>query len=287
MNAGPTILAVTFDVGGTLIHPWPSVGHVYADAAAGNGWRNLSPEILNENFAAAWRARRNFQHTRKNWADLVDRTFAGLCEPLPSRSFFTAIYQRFAQADTWRIFEDVLPALDRLASLEIPLAIISNWDERLRPLLRELRLEGYFETVVISCEVGFIKPSPVIFGHAARRIGVAPEHVLHVGDSPAEDIAGAQTAGFQAVLVERQESSSSAVLSQQRRSRAHENCQQTANASPSPPVPLSHQMGESSGARAPRERAKGRGEGGRPFKSASGAKSIMSLRALETLISKR
>ena len=28
------IQAVTFDVGGTLIRPWPSVGHVYAEVAA-------------------------------------------------------------------------------------------------------------------------------------------------------------------------------------------------------------------------------------------------------------
>jgi FMN phosphatase YigB (HAD superfamily) len=26
--------AVTFDVGGTLIEPWPSVGHIYAEAAS-------------------------------------------------------------------------------------------------------------------------------------------------------------------------------------------------------------------------------------------------------------
>ena len=41
------IRAVTFDVGGTLIEPWPSVGHVYAEVAAQHGWAGLSIEALN------------------------------------------------------------------------------------------------------------------------------------------------------------------------------------------------------------------------------------------------
>jgi len=31
------IRAISFDVGGTLIRPWPSVGHVYAEVAAQQG----------------------------------------------------------------------------------------------------------------------------------------------------------------------------------------------------------------------------------------------------------
>ena len=46
------IKAVTFDAGGTLIKPWPSVGHVYAEAAAGHA--RIAPERLNERFAAVW-----------------------------------------------------------------------------------------------------------------------------------------------------------------------------------------------------------------------------------------
>src|SRR6059058_1740055 len=95
MIAGQKIQAVTFDVGGTLIRPWPSVGHVYADVAGRHGVKNLSPETLNRNFAAAWRARRNFQHTREDWARLVDQVFRGICQPPPSRTFFPSIYERF------------------------------------------------------------------------------------------------------------------------------------------------------------------------------------------------
>jgi putative hydrolase of the HAD superfamily len=206
MTGASKIQAVTFDVGGTLLEPWPSVGHIYAEVATQHGVKNLSPRKLNRNFAAAWRAKKNFLHRREDWAKVVDRTFAGACEPPPSRTFFPAIYERFGRADAWRICGDALAALDALASKDVPLAVISNWDERLRPLLQELRLDRYFETIVVSCEVGFAKPSPVIFEHAAKRLGIAPEQILHVGDSAKEDVAGAKAAGAQALLIARDKS---------------------------------------------------------------------------------
>ena len=59
-------------------------------------------------------------------------------------------------------------------------------------------IDRYFETIIVSCEVGFAKPSPVIFEHASKRLAIAPGQILHVGDSLAEDIAGARAAGYQA-----------------------------------------------------------------------------------------
>jgi len=199
----PPIQAVTFDVGGTLIEPWPSVGHVYAEVAARHGFEDLSAAILNRQFAAAWQARQNFNHTRAEWAELVDATFEGLVETLPSETFFPDLYSCFAQPDAWRIFEDVLPTLDTLASRDLKLGIISNWDERLRPLLRQLRLFDYFDTVVISCEAGFSKPSPAIFEDAARKLALPPEAILHVGDSPEKDVQAACTAGLRTFELKR------------------------------------------------------------------------------------
>src|SRR5205814_4289992 len=90
MIAGSKIQALTVDVGGTLSEPRPSVGHVYSEVAAKSGCGNIAPESLNRNFAVAWREKKNFQHTREDWARLVDRTFAGSCQPPPSQTFFPA-----------------------------------------------------------------------------------------------------------------------------------------------------------------------------------------------------
>jgi putative hydrolase of the HAD superfamily len=197
------IKAVTLDVGGTLIQPWPSVGHVYAEVAASYGLKTFSAEQLNARFKQAWRARKNFEYSRNDWADLVNEVFGSDSKP-SSGSFFAELYDRFAQPDAWHLFKDVVPALETLASRGIKLSVISNWDERLRGLLRALKLDCYFETFSISCEVGFSKPSPVIFEHAAKNLGLPPQSILHIGDSVEMDIQGAEASGFHAFQIHRQ-----------------------------------------------------------------------------------
>ncbi len=199
----PEIRAVTFDVGGTLIQPWPSVGHLYAEVAANHGFAGLDPAALNERFAAAWRSRGAFEHSHEAWAGLVDATFAGLVDRKPSESFFPELYERFGDPSAWKVHADVLPTLDELASRGFCLAAVSNWDERLRPLLKALNLDGYFEAVLVSCELYFAKPSGVVFEHALRSLGVTPAETLHVGDNQNEDVDGARSAGLRALLIDR------------------------------------------------------------------------------------
>ncbi|MBI3881424.1 MAG: HAD-IA family hydrolase [Verrucomicrobia bacterium] len=195
------IEAVTFDVGGTLIEPWPSVGHVYAEVAARFGVR-AEPGELARGFGAAWKARRGFDYSRTAWFELVRESFGELARQLPAE-FFPAVYQHFAEPEAWRVFEDVRPTLDSLAARGVKLAVISNWDERLDPLLKRLGLHACFEAVVVSCDAGHTKPSPAIFAHALRRLGVPASAALHVGDSTREDAEGARAVGMHAVLVDR------------------------------------------------------------------------------------
>jgi putative hydrolase of the HAD superfamily len=197
------IRAVSFDAGGTLIEPWPSVGHIYAEVATRFGVPEIPPQLLNDRFAAAWKQLRNFGYTQPEWAQLVDVTFAGLCEIVPSRTFFSELYSRFGQAKAWRVFDDVAPALEAMKAKGIRLAVISNWDERLRPLLHELGLEEAFEAIIVSCEVGSCKPSRLIFERASRQLGISPGEILHVGDRLDNDVAGAGAAGFQAAHLNR------------------------------------------------------------------------------------
>jgi putative hydrolase of the HAD superfamily len=160
-------------------------------------------EIINRQFAQSWQALKDFRYTRPEWAELVDTVFRSLVEVPPSKTFFSALYTRFARADAWRIFPDVLPALDRLTTRGLRLGIISNWDRRLRPLLRHLKLHDYFHTIVVSCDLHVQKPSARIFQHAARKLRAPAEAILHVGDSIALDVQGAQGAGLGGVWLNR------------------------------------------------------------------------------------
>ena len=153
------VRAVTFDIGGTLIEPWPSVGYVYAVVAERHGIK-VEPEILNQRFAAAWQAKKKFGYKKADWSELVDQTFAGLTPKLPSASFFAELYEEFSKPAAWHVYEDVRPCLERLRQAGYKLGIISNWDERLRPLLKALGLDRYFDAIIISCEAGHHKPAP-------------------------------------------------------------------------------------------------------------------------------
>jgi len=203
MNRFQNIQAVTFDIGGTLIDPWPSVGHVYAEVAARHGLKNLSAETLNQRFLAAWRARPDLVQTRAAWAEIVDQVFLGLAERPPSQTFFPELYQRFSEPGAWHIYEDVLPTLKTLDARGLRLGVISNWDDRLRPLLGKLGLANHFQTLVVSCEAGSAKPAPAIFQNAASQLGVEGGAILHVGDSLEMDVQGARNAGFNAVQIVR------------------------------------------------------------------------------------
>jgi len=203
MSSTSEIRAITFDAGGTLIEPWPSVGHIYAEVAARFGLSGITAEALNERFAANWQRLKNFNYTRAEWSKLVDETFAGLVQKAPSQTFFSELYSHFGRAQSWRIFDDVPATLEALASHQLRLAVISNWDERLGPLLSELGLDKYFEAIIISCDVGFCKPSPVIFEQAAGKLGLPHGRILHVGDSVVTDIEGAKKAGFQTLELRR------------------------------------------------------------------------------------
>jgi putative hydrolase of the HAD superfamily len=194
------IKAVTLDAAGTLLEPWPSVGDVYARVAEECGIGPVSAGELNRRFSKAWKAKQGFDYSRIAWRKLVEQTFAGVAlKP----AFFDHLYDEFAQPRCWRVYDDVGPALEEFRAQGLKLAVISNWDERLRPLLTHIGLAPYFDAVVISAELGIHKPHPAIFAYAAEALQTAPHAILHVGDSPDEDLRGAQATGFQAALLER------------------------------------------------------------------------------------
>ncbi len=203
LQSGESVRAITFDVGGTLIACRPSVGHIYAAVAAEHGCAGISPAEMNRRFARDWRRLDQFRHSRREWAALVDATFGTLIPFRPSQSFFPVLYERFAQPDAWRVYPDVRPALKALRNCGFRLGVISNWDERLKPLLAKLELDRWFGAVTISGEVGAWKPSRGIFRAAAQALELPASTILHVGDSRTADWLGAREAGFQSLLLRR------------------------------------------------------------------------------------
>jgi putative hydrolase of the HAD superfamily len=205
MKGKVPIRAVTFDVGGTLIRPWPSVGHIYSQVAARHGGPAANPEELSRRFMEVWRGQKRFDYSREAWFEVVRRTFGVGWTVSRLRPVFEEIYERFEQASAWQIYDDVEPTLDRLGAAGFKLGIISNWDERLRPLLKRLKLDRYFATIVASHELGLVKPVAAMFLRTAERLGEKPAALLHVGDGWREDHEGAKAAGCRSFYLNRED----------------------------------------------------------------------------------
>lgn len=88
-------------------------------------------------------------------------------------------------------YADVEPALAALAA-RLPLVSLSNGNAD----LERIGLRRHFAHCISAREFGAAKPHPSIFRDACARLGLAPEHVLHVGDDPLLDVAGARAAGL-------------------------------------------------------------------------------------------
>ncbi len=80
-------------------------------------------------------------------------------------------------------------------------AVLSNFmrtDCIRRPLERD-GLTPYLKTVVVSSDIGYIKPHPVIFTALAECVGAVPAEIVHVGDDWDADVLGATRSGLSAV----------------------------------------------------------------------------------------
>jgi putative hydrolase of the HAD superfamily len=113
------------------------------------------------------------------------------------------LYDEFIKYETYRLYPDVLPALEALRERGVALGIISNWEGWLESLLLHLQIRDFFATTTISGHHGVEKPDPRIFELALRGLGVAPAEAAHVGDSVPHDVEGARRAGLLPVLIDR------------------------------------------------------------------------------------
>ena len=109
------------------------------------------------------------------------------------------LYQRMRRC---RLYPDAVEVLPLLHG-RYRLAVVSNADED-DPLLVALRpVKHLFEAVVVSGEVGVLKPSSRIFQIACEKLGVEAERAAVVGDSPTSDVLGAHRAGLRAIWLNR------------------------------------------------------------------------------------
>jgi putative hydrolase of the HAD superfamily len=210
------IKAIFFDAVGTLFRLTNTVGDHYAYVGGEIGL-DLDAQDLERAFRAAWKQmpqRAAIDGPRENddkhwWRELVDLVLdqvAPSLSELDHDNFFEVAYEHFAEAGVWELYPEVRGVLEELQP-RFRLAVISNFDGRLRFILQHLSISKFFNQVFISSELGADKPNPEIYRRALTLMDLKPSEVLHVGDDPQRDSEAASAAGLSIFRVDRPKNS--------------------------------------------------------------------------------
>ena len=206
------IRAILFDAAGTLFYLTKTVGDHYAYVGREVGL-DLDPQKLESAFHAAWKQmprRPASDGPRENddkgwWHELVGHVFDQVVPWLSEfdrDNFFEIAYEHFAEPGVWELYPEVSGVLQQLAP-RFQLAVISNFDGRLRFILQHLGISKHFAHVFISSELGADKPDAEIFRRALTTMHLKGDEVLHVGDDPERDWKAAKAAGLSVFRLDR------------------------------------------------------------------------------------
>src|SRR5947208_6205748 len=208
--------AIFFDAVGTLFYLTKTVGDHYALVGSEVGL-TLNARKLDRAFYTAWEQmplRAAIDGPRENddkgwWRELVNLVLDQVAPSLsgPDRdNFFEVAYEHFAEAGVWELYPEVFDVLEKLEP-RFQLAVISNFDGRLRFILEHLGISKFFAHVFVSSEIGADKPDPEIFRRALKIVQVEPNQVLHVGDDAERDWKAATAAGLAIFKLDREKNS--------------------------------------------------------------------------------
>ena len=145
-------------------------------------------------------------------SDCVSPDFNEVVRGIVAEKGLDITYEQAAQLwDAWnlggqllgrRMFDDSFKTLDWLRHRGYRLGCVTNrvfGGPRFVEELRELGLDVYFESVAVSCDLGYMKPHPRLFEHVFDEMGIDPRETAMVGDSLKADVQGAQAVGMTAV----------------------------------------------------------------------------------------
>jgi HAD superfamily hydrolase (TIGR01509 family) len=158
--------------------------------------------------AADWNAEWARQYTERNLGLLsMEDSFARLLrasgiDPRPDLVASLVRLDAELMGTHARLYDDTIPFLAELRARDIRIALVSNCSQHTRQLLNDTGVASLADAVILSCEVGAMKPSPEIYRRALSDLGVGPADALMVDDQPSY-CTGAQAVGVKAVQMVR------------------------------------------------------------------------------------
>lgn len=182
------IRAVLFDLDGTLIDSAPDLAGTGNDMRLARGLAPLPYEAFRPMVGAGARGMLGIALQ----VTPADADFLAL------RDEFLSRYEARMTRET-EVFAAMQPVLATLQARAVPWAIVTNKAERFTlPLVRALGLHDQAAAVVGGDTTPHSKPHPAPLLEAARRIGLAPEACVYVGDD-LRDVQAGHAAGMATV----------------------------------------------------------------------------------------
>lgn len=114
-------------------------------------------------------------------------------------------YDYVYKNDKYTFFDDVKEVISKLYN-HYKLAIVSDAWPSLEHIYIHAGLRNYFESFVISSQLGTLKPAPHMYETALKELGVTAEEAIFIDDNP-KNCEGAIALGIDAVLLCRDQSS--------------------------------------------------------------------------------
>ncbi|MBN1139698.1 MAG: HAD family hydrolase [Anaerolineae bacterium] len=214
--SGDAIKGFFFDFGYVIGYPLPGIARRYLYL----NWDGIGAMLQDHALAPRLRAgvgsaeleaffQREIYHVfvEHEQTDAVDPQSNGLLLDRLHLVFDGAIDQLLvdqvvAHLDTMRTIQidaQAVEMVDQLKRRGFRLALVSNMmlpGQLLKAKLQGAGVLSCFDAVIISSDVGYMKPHPEIFYRALTATGLRPDEVLFVGDSYHQDIVGASRVGL-------------------------------------------------------------------------------------------
>ncbi len=198
--------AVVFDAVGTLIYPDPPAPEVYAELGRRFGSQQMVSDIV-PRFRAAF-AREEAVDFEQGLRTSEDREIerwrrivaAALDDVSDQEACFRELFEHFSRPVAWRCDPHAAETLEELARRGYMLGMASNYDHRLRWVVKDLQALMPIRHLIISSEVGWRKPSAKFYDALCRIMNLPAQNILYVGDDPVNDYEGSRTAGLRALL---------------------------------------------------------------------------------------